>query len=293
MYDADANRLLETFQHRSPVLDGCFVDDTQVVGGGLDCSVILRDVETKNKDIVGSHEKAVRCLEYARSMGLIVSGSWDQTVKLWDIREKTPLIATASQPGKVFTMSVTGHRLVVGTSGNRVVVWDLRATDAPLENRTSSLKHMTRVIRCFPDGSGYAVGSVEGRVAVEYLSEEEQKNKYAFKCHRETDDESTTVYPVNALAFHPIYGTFASGGCDGTICIWDGAHKKRLCQLAHHPVGISSLAFNRDGRILAAASSYTFEEGEKEKRSSENIYLHPIQEAQVKPKPRKRKKETN
>ena len=24
-----------------------------------------------------------------------------------------------------------------------------------------------------------------------------------------------TVYPVNALAFHPKWGTFATGGCDG------------------------------------------------------------------------------
>lgn len=40
--------------------------------------------------------------------------------------------------------------------------------------------------------------------------QEAQDNKYAFKCHRKGDQ----VFPVNAMAFHPVYGTFATGGCD-------------------------------------------------------------------------------
>ncbi|CAN0503802.1 unnamed protein product, partial [Scytosiphon promiscuus] len=39
---------------------------------------------------------------------------------------------------------------------------------------------------------------------------EAQENKYAFKGHRKGDQ----VFPVNAMAFHPVYGTFATGGCD-------------------------------------------------------------------------------
>lgn len=39
-----------------------------------------------------------------------------------------------------------------------------------------------------------------------------QARRYAFKCHRKSDTGTDTVYPVNALAFHPVFGTFASGG---------------------------------------------------------------------------------
>ena len=39
-----------------------------------------------------------------------------------------------------------------------------------------------------------------------------QARRYAFKCHRRTDVGKDTVYPVNSIAFHPIFGTFASGG---------------------------------------------------------------------------------
>lgn len=61
---------------------------------------------------------------------------------------------------------------------------------------------------------GYAISSVEGRVAIEYFdsSEESQAKKFAFKCHRRKENGEDTAYPVNAIAFQPVYGTFATGG---------------------------------------------------------------------------------
>lgn len=37
---------------------------------------------------------------------------------------------------------------------------------------------------------------------------------------------------MHAIAFHPDYGTFATGGGDGIINVWDGEQKKRLFQIA-------------------------------------------------------------
>ena len=54
--------------------------------------------------------------------------------------------------------------------------------------------------------AGYATGSVEGRIAVEYFdpSPQAQEKKYAFKCHRQTIEDVDHVWPVNALAFPPV-----------------------------------------------------------------------------------------
>ncbi len=38
-----------------------------------------------------------------------------------------------------------------------------------------------------------------------------QGRKYAFKCHRKTEQGKDVVYPINAMSFHPS-GTFATGG---------------------------------------------------------------------------------
>ena len=35
---------------------------------------------------VGSHTSPIRCVEFASEVNMVVSGSWDTTVKLWDPR---------------------------------------------------------------------------------------------------------------------------------------------------------------------------------------------------------------
>lgn len=52
---------------------------------------------------------------------------------------------------KVYTLSVAGDRLIVGTAGRRVLVWDLRNMGYVQQRRESSLKYQTRCIRAFPN----------------------------------------------------------------------------------------------------------------------------------------------
>jgi cell cycle arrest protein BUB3 len=80
-------------------------------------------------------------------------------------------------------MGLSGNRLIVGTSKRAVFIYDVRALSTPEQKRESSLLNQTRCIRGFPDTSGYALSSIEGRVAIEYFNPDEQvqKNKYAFK----------------------------------------------------------------------------------------------------------------
>ena len=52
---------------------------------------------------------------------------------------------------KVYTMSVCGHRLIVGTNGKCVVVWDMRNMGYVEQRRDSSLKYQTRCIKSFPN----------------------------------------------------------------------------------------------------------------------------------------------
>lgn len=124
------------------------------------------------------------------------------------------------------------------------------------------------------------------RVAIEYLDDigiSSGKKKYAFKCHRVND----TIYPVNDIAFHPIHGTFATGGADGTVITWDGNNKKKLSSMAKCPTSIACLAFNNDGTQIAIASSYTYEEGERD-HPREEIYVRDVLESEVRPKAKKK-----
>lgn len=123
--------------------------------------------------------------------------------------------------------------------------------------------------------SGYATASVEGRIAVEYFDPAPtvQEKKYAFKCHRQTIDDVDHVWPVNTLAFHPTYNTFASGGSDTTVSIWDHKVKKRLRQYTRYNAPVAALAFSADGARLAVGASYTWDAGEEGARTAERPSL--------------------
>ena len=101
------------------------------------------------------------------------------------MRQANKCTSTSALPDKVFTMSTTTNRIVVGTSNRHVWVFDYRNLSAPEQKRESALKFQTRCLRCFPNGTGYAMSSIEGRVAMEYFDPAvAQTKKYAFKCHR-------------------------------------------------------------------------------------------------------------
>ncbi len=52
------------------------------------------------------------------------------------------------------------------------------------------------------------------------------------------------------------HNTFASGGSDGFISIWDHSAKKRMKLYPNYPTAISALAFSPDGSKLAIGASY-------------------------------------
>lgn len=285
LYDASTDgRLVHSFTSTHPILDSCFLDNSHAVAAGLDQKIKLYDLnhQTATSQVLGTHTKAIRCVEYSPHINTVFSGGWDKKVNAFDPRNSsgTP-DASIDLPDKVFSMSLTESRIVVGTAGRRILCYDIRNLTSPLFDRESSLKYQTRAIRSFPDGEGFAVASIEGRVALEYFDPDCEAKKYSFKCHR----VENTVFPVNTIAFHPAHGTFATGGSDGFVNIWDGKNKKRLCQFPSYPTSVASLCFNHDGSMLAVAASYSFEEGEKE-HPQDNIYIRMIGDADVKPKPR-------
>ena len=83
----------------------------------------------------------------------VVTGSWDGTVKIWDARTNS-CTGTYTQPDKVYTMSLAGEKLVVGTASRKVWVWDMRNMGFVQQKRESSLKYQTRCLSCFPNKQG-------------------------------------------------------------------------------------------------------------------------------------------
>uniref|UniRef100_A0A0A9WLL1 Mitotic checkpoint protein BUB3 n=1 Tax=Lygus hesperus TaxID=30085 RepID=A0A0A9WLL1_LYGHE len=285
LFDTHANNVRIKYEHSMPVLDACFQDAVHAFSGGLDNTLKMFDLNSNTETVLGTHSNAVKVVEYVQEVNCILSGGWDAQVKMWDARTGR-CVGTFNQPDRVYTIGLCGERFVVGTADRKVLVWDTRNMGYVLQRRESSLKYQTRCIRCFPNKQGYVLSSIEGRVAVEYLDSrpEIQKKKYAFKCHRIKESGLEKIYPVNTISFHQGYNTFATGGSDGYVNIWDGFNKKRLCQFHKYNTSITSLCFSQDGGVLAIACSHLYDEKPPEVLPESSVYIRYVTDQETKPK---------
>mmetsp|Transcript_12592 Transcript_12592/g.38506 ORF Transcript_12592/g.38506 Transcript_12592/m.38506 type:complete len:325 (-) Transcript_12592:3332-4306(-) len=287
LYDGTDGHFRTSLPAASAVLDASYDASRHIYSCCLDGNVLLHELGPDGKHsscVVGRHEKAARCLEVTNDSKLLISSGWDKMLHAWDPhsekRQTHKSIFSVELPGRAFSMSLFGeHKVIVGTSTRHVVLYDIRKPKDPVFDRESLLKNQMRCIVGIPDESGFAASSTEGRVALEKL---DGVGSYTFKCHR----IESRIYPVNAIAFHPKYHTFATGGADGNVSVWDGLAKKRICQYPRYDTSIASLDFHPEGSLLAIAVSYTFEEGDI-KHPPDRVLLRSVVDADVQPRTRR------
>lgn len=296
LYDTEENLVVQQFGGEKSILAVGVMNEEDVYYGGLDHKIYRRNLVTEESTVMGKHKEAIKSLKCNPEYNILCSGSWDHSVGIWDPRKESR-VYTLGQLSKVVDIATQDHILLVASLGRHINVYDLRymkrSMAEKVQYRESSLRYQTRCVSLFPNGKGFATGSIEGRIAIDYLNPgvKEEGLKYAFKCHRSTDKESKdgvkeTAHPVNSIAFHPKYGTFASGGGDGNVYMWDYMNRRRISYLEPFATSISSLAFNPSGRELAIAVSYTFEYGPLEQPIPNTIVIRCPDDAEFRPKHR-------
>ncbi|KAH8795712.1 putative poly(A)+ RNA export protein [Hyaloscypha bicolor E] len=287
------------FEHDAPVLSCHWSPDgTKVVGAGADkmAKVIDLGANQNTATQVAAHDQPIRCVRYFEPPGsnapMIVTGSWDKTVKYWDLRQSQPA-ATVQCQERVYTLDVKKNLLVIGTADRYINVINLSEPAKFYKTIQSPLKWQTRVVSCFPDASGFAVGSIEGRCAIQYVEEKDAASNFSFKCHRDPPQNNmTNVYSVNAISFHPQHGTFSTAGSDGTFHFWDGVAKHRLKGYPTTGGTISATAFDRSGQIFAYAVSYDWSKGyaTNTPQYPNKVMMHPVGAEECKPRPSVKKR---
>jgi mRNA export factor len=165
------------YEHSQPVLNCDWSkDSSKIVSAGADKNVKVCDIQSQQDMVVGTHDQPVRCVRFFENNGtpMIVSGSWDKTVKYWDLRSQSPA-ATVQCQDRVYTMDVHDNLCVVGTADRYINVINLKEPTKFYKTLQSPLKWQTRVVSCFADSMGFAIGSIEGRCAIQYVEEKDAK----------------------------------------------------------------------------------------------------------------------
>jgi WD40 repeat protein/transcriptional regulator with XRE-family HTH domain len=175
---------------------------------------------------------------------LATSGSWDGTVKLWDIASgNLRWLGQHTSHTTSVAFAPKGHMLASGGSDATVRVWDLESG-----THLHTLPHPDPVsgVAWSPDGHLLASSDVNGVIRLWNLTA-----TGAATWARTLVGHTTWV---DGLSFAPDGGALASASWDGTVKVWDMADGQLCETLTGHTDRVSRVAWSPDGRILASSS---------------------------------------
>jgi len=149
------------------------------------------------------HTNGVMCLQFNETM--IASGSYDTTVKLWDIESGKELCTLSGHTSGIRCLQFDDHKLLSGSLDNTIKVWDLK-TGKLLRTLTG---HTGGVLAVHFEGSKIASGSQDSTV-----------NVWDFKTCSRIVLRGHTDW-VNAVKLDLSSRTLFSASDDCTIRLWD------------------------------------------------------------------------
>ena len=271
------------YSHDAPVLCVAFTKDgTSVVSGSCDGKVKMFNLLQQKETLLGTHDGPVKDVFWVAEMNMAISTSWDKTVRFWNGVQQTP-VAVLPLPERAYSADVKFPVLTVALADRKVAVYNLQTIQQnpnPTKVTESKLKLQSRVVSIFPDKTGYALASVEGRCSICSIDDQNKDKNFEFKCHRTTDE----IFAVNAIDFHP-NGVFLTGGADGQIVIWDKDSRSRVKQFNSCNYPITAAKFSSQGDYIAFAVGYDWSKGHEHYQPSipVKLYVNKLQEVDVKP----------
>lgn len=82
------------------------------------------DIATGQSTQIAQHDEPIKCIQFLEQGNILATGSWDKTIKYWDLRSPQP-IGTVQLPERCYAMDAKGPLMVVGTAEKHVCIFDL------------------------------------------------------------------------------------------------------------------------------------------------------------------------
>ena len=226
------------------------VDERQALISPTGLLTGAEEVRSLPSDCVSQEPLNYNCLISSATFSpdgrLIVTGSLDKTIKLWEV-DTGRLVRTFDTQGSYVhsaTFSPDGQFVVAGLYDGTAKLWETSTGDSlhTLEGHENEVR--SAVFN--PDGRRVITGSKDGTVKLWDVSTGQFIRN--MDGHRTLDGR--TQSPVNAVAFNPDGKMVAVGSSATTVNIIETSTGRLISMLTGHRDSTFAVAFSPDGRFL-------------------------------------------
>jgi WD40 repeat protein/energy-coupling factor transporter ATP-binding protein EcfA2 len=189
------------------------------------------------------HDSGVTSVNFSPDGKTLVSGSYDNTIKLLNVETGQEIRTLKGHDWDVNSVNFSpdGKTLVSGSGDKTIKLWNVETGQ---EIRTlKGHDDYVYSVNFSPDGKTLVSGSDDKTIKL--WNVETGKEIRTFKGH---------YGYVRSVNFSPDGKTLVSGSLDGTIKLWDVETGKEIHTLKGHDSGVLSVNFSPDGKTLVSGS---------------------------------------
>jgi hypothetical protein len=200
--------------------------------------------DESNITLLGGHSDYVTSAAYSPDGKTALSGSYDNTLKLWDIATGSCLKTFLGHSNGVTSVAFSpdGNTALSGSRDNTLKLWDI-STGQCLKTLSGHYSFIHSVAFS-PDGKTALSGSYDKTLRLWDIA--------TGTCLKTLSGHSDAV---NSVAFSPDGKTALSGSSDNTLKLWDVATGQCLKTLSGHSRNVQSVAFSPDGKTALSGSA--------------------------------------